>query len=341
MPSSETYQQLKSQRLIVDSCPYARFDSLASEEDLNLLFNVLSDYKDMKGRHPVITANTVMTNPDFEKIRDSGFSEYHYELFTETLKKYPSHHNSFDLWKQGMDDGLFFPQFHGREHVNIQAWMKALKNIHSKYRAAFNDNVTWLGPKQNENDHISVRASYDTDNVSDFEQQKKVLAEGLSLFRMVFGYDSESFIANNFIYHPELNTTLYEHGVRYIQGMKYQALPYLGKDKREMIRHYQGEFAEPGLYHLIRNCVFEPAQHTETHDNVGYCLKGIKNAFFWRKPAIITTHRLNFIGYIDSKQRDKNLNQLRELIQVILNKWPDAEFMTSTELGKLIRNSNH
>jgi hypothetical protein len=339
MPSSKTYQKLYRLGLVVESCPYARFDSLASEEDLTLLFSLLSDFRDKTGRHPVITANTVMTNPDFEKIRDSEFREYHYEPFTQTLKKYPLHQESFELWKQAMADGLFYPQFHGREHVNIRAWMKALQNDGSNYRSAFDDQVTWLGPKQNENDHISVRASYDTDNVSDFEDQKKALAEGLALFKKVFIYESESFIANNFIYHPELNDTLYRHGVRYIQGMKYQMLPYLGKTKREMIRHYQGEFTKPGLYHLIRNCVFEPAQYPGNHDSAGYCLKGIQNAFFWKKPAIITAHRLNFVGYIDSKQRDRNLKQFRDLIRMILETWPDAEFMTSTELGKLISSS--
>ena len=35
------------------------------------------------------TPLTIVANPDFSKIRDSDFSEYFYESFAETLKRYP------------------------------------------------------------------------------------------------------------------------------------------------------------------------------------------------------------------------------------------------------------
>jgi hypothetical protein len=48
---------------------------------------------------------------------------------------------------------------------------------------------------------------------------------------------------------------------------------------------------------------------------VGECLKDIQNAFFWKKPAIITSHRLNFIGFIHPENRERNLKQFRELLR--------------------------
>ena len=33
----------------------------------------------------------------------------------------------------------------------------------------------------------------------------------------------------------------------------------------------------------------------KSFDNVKHCLSQIDNAFFWKKPAIITSHRLNYI----------------------------------------------
>ena len=106
-----------------------------------------------------------------------------------------------------------------------------------------------------------------------------------------------------------------------------------------MVRHYQGERNPAGQLHLIRNCVFEPSQFPKNYDNTGECLKGIQNAFFWRKPAIITAHRLNFIGYIEPENRERNLEQFRSLLKLTLKKWPDVEFMTSVELGDLIAGS--
>ena len=31
-----------------------------------------------------------------------------------------------DLWRQGIDERLFVPAFHGREHLSVTRWLKAL-----------------------------------------------------------------------------------------------------------------------------------------------------------------------------------------------------------------------
>jgi hypothetical protein len=40
-----------------------------------------------------ITANTLMTNPDFKKIKDDKFEVYHHQLFKETLERYYPNQN--------------------------------------------------------------------------------------------------------------------------------------------------------------------------------------------------------------------------------------------------------
>lgn len=340
MPSSEVYSNLQKDGFRVDLCSYAQFDSLANEEDLDSLFTVLKKIKDFKGNYPVITANTIMTNPDFEKIKDSGFKDYHYELFTNSLKRCPTAKNSFKFWRMGIEDNLFIPQFHGREHLNVKSWMNALNDEKSDYRSAFDYDVCWLGPAHENKTGVSYRATYDTLEYKDLIKQKNEIAEGLKLFRNLFGYPSDSFIAPNFIYHSELHPTLHDGGVRYIQGMKYQKHPILKNTKRNKIRRTQGEKNEKGQYNLVRNCVFEPSQFPEDFDNIGECLKGIRNAFFWRKPAVITAHRLNFIGHIVPENRSKNLKLFQELLMLIKKEWPTVEFMSSSELGKLIEETN-
>ena len=69
------------------------------------------------------------------------------------------------------------------------------------------------------------------------------------------------------------------------------------------------------------------------------CLKEIKTAFTWRKPAIIASHRVNFIGYINPDNREQNLKLLVELLRKIVKKWPEVEFMTSDQLGKLMEDN--
>lgn len=57
------------------SNPYLKYDSLASAEDINNLFSILTAFKDKEGNHPIFTFNTVVANPDFIKIKENHFQE--------------------------------------------------------------------------------------------------------------------------------------------------------------------------------------------------------------------------------------------------------------------------
>ena len=92
--------------------------------------------------------------------------------------------------------------------------------------------------------------------------------------------------------------------------MKYQVLPKGGRLEvpKGLVRRKFRTQSEP--IDLVRNCVFEPSLSTSDFDDVGSCLKQISNSFLFRKPAIITTHRINFIGVIDEDNRDRNIISL-------------------------------
>ena len=336
MPSKKVKENLLKAGIPVDQCPYNKYDTLAGKEDLSRLFETLEQFKDINGKHPSITANTVVANPDFEKIKASGFNQYYFEPFTETQKKYPGCENAFKLWKQGMRAGIFFPQFHGREHLNVRVWLRHLQNAHPWFRTAFDHQLWGFGKKIIKDQKINIQAAFDAENHQAIDEQRDILKEGLDLFEKTFGYRSKSFIANNFIWDSGLNQTLAEKGVRILQGMKYQKTPILHYKKRKLIRHRLGEINPLGQVHLIRNCSFEPSQYPEGFDSIGRCLKEISIAFLWKKPALISAHRLNFIGSLVRSNREQNLEKLSVLIKQIQKQWPDVEFMNSVELGDLI-----
>ena len=64
-------------------------------------------------------------------------------------------------------------------------------------------------------------------------------------------------------------------------------------------------------------------------------------AFKFHKPAIISTHRVNYIGVHDGSNRMNGLNNLRRLLANIRKTWPDIEFMTTDQLGYIIDGINH
>ena len=316
--------------------PYLKYDSLASEEDLNVLFSLISDCKDNFGNHPKLTFNTVVANPDFKKIKESGFKQYYYEPFTETLKRFSNHSQSFNLWKNAIDEKLMYPQFHGREHVNVPLWLEELRNGNQELLDAF-DLGTWSVP-ENKSSIINLQASLDWIDERPKEYQEGYINEGLSLFEEIFGFKSITMIPNNFILGEQLHEVLKNNGIKVIQGMKYQKLP-LGEDvnqKRRIIGRFIGSENGQQIKYFVRNGQYEPTQMPANYDNVDGCLKEISNAFFWNKPAIINTHRLNYVGVYDQKTKDENIKNFRVLVKSIIKKWPNVEFMDSAELANLM-----
>lgn len=88
-------------------------------------------------------------------------------------------------------------------------------------------------------------------------------------------------------------------------------------------------------YYGVRNCFFEPTL-TGKKGVVDLCLKRVEMAFKSKNPAIIGSHRLNFIGSIEKSNRDNNLLLFKNLLTKIINKWPDIEFLSTPELLNII-----
>lgn len=340
MPDRTTYETLLSKGIRVDKCPYNRFDCLASEDDLTSLFEVLRSVKDSNGRHANITANCVLANPDFEKIRSSGFKEYHYELFTDTLKRYPRHSGSFRLWREGIDQDLFHPEYHGREHLHVERWMQALSQNLPETRLAFDLQLFGLSTIISTENRKSYLAACDVNTYEGIEKIKTILSDGLSIFKGLFGFAPKAFIAPNYVWPLQIEEHLSSEKINYLKGGIIHSVPVLNTTGNKLLRHFTGQINIHNQVHLERNIEFEPSLHPNK-DSVRKCLAEISASFRWNKPALVSVHRLNFIGSIVEKNREVNLTQFSSLLRQILKNWPEVEFMTSSELGDLILNNEN
>jgi len=340
MPSKEVYNQLLKEGYRPDNDPYLKYDSLANEDDLSALFDVLSSVKDKNGNHAVLTANCVVANPDFKRIKESEFSQYYYEPFTETLKHYPQHQHSFKLWKEGMEQGLFHPQFHGREHLNVAQWMKGLQNGDKLLHKAFEHEMISISSLPGIL-RFGYMEAFDCFNKIEEDGQRNIVTEGLDLFEKTFGFKSKSFIAPCYTWPCSLEKELHENGVQTIQGLVYQSVPKLNGSLHTYCRkkHFMGTKNALGQTYLVRNAFFEPSQYGVNAESIE-CLRRINIAFKWNKPAIISAHRLNFIGNIDSKNRSRNLENFKLLLHTVTKVWPDVEFMTSDQLGHIMKSES-
>ena len=85
----------------------------------------------------------------------------------------------------------------------------------------------------------------------------------------------------------------------------------------------------------MRNAFFEP--HLASHkDWVDIALTGVKQAFEKKKPAIIGSHRINFIGRLDERHRAKNIAMFRDMLQQLVKNYPNIEFIDSGRLADII-----
>lgn len=336
MPSRDVYLQCLQEGYPVDKISYERYDAIASGEDLELLFDLLGSHKDSRGNPPVLTANCVVANPDFDRIRADGFRNYHYELITETFKKYPRHQDNFNLWKQGMEGRVFHPQYHAREHLNVSLFMEGLQEGDRTLHYGFDRQMPGSippGPRVQGNPYVEpLRYS----SLEDKGDKLQIFLEGLSLFEDLFGYKSESIIPPNYLWSSDYNRQVLEKGVRYFQGLRLMAEPVPGGRSRQH-RIHLGMRNDLGQTYLVRNSLFEPSMFgLDIKDPVDHCLKEMKIAFSLNKPTIISTHRINYVGFIDPLNRDRNLKMLDRLLSEALGRWPELEFMTSDQLGRLM-----
>jgi len=337
MPSRIIFENLKNLGYPVHQKPFESYDSLECEEDLELLFHLIRKYQDKKGQHPTFTVNYIMTNPDFEKIEHSKYREYHYETFVETLSKYSGSKRVFEILMNGINEDLFYPQLHGLTHFNILQWLLSLQNHDLDTIRAFENRMVGITSKKDPESGNKLMIALSSISKEQIEEQIKDIRNSCILFENIFGYRSKSFIAPVYTWNRVIEKTLLEEDIEYLQGSQYQLEPLIEENgKINKVKHHLGKRNELGQIYLIRNSYFEPSADC-TRDWVNETLYKIKTAFFWNKPAIISSHRLNYIGRIQPENRDKNLRLLDELIHKILKFWPDIEFLNSVELGETIK----
>lgn len=332
----EAYQHFLKNNLPVDTCAYNRNDMLESNLDMELLYETLSSVKDSNGQPAVITANNIVANPHFEKIKESGFARYYYEPFTETYKRYPHHNRVEQLYREGVEKNMFMPQFHGREHINLARWMKALQANDAIAHMAFEQNMFSVHVGRQPVVVNEWLDALDGDSEDELVGKTEIVTEGLSLFKDIWGFASTSFIAPCYIWDTALESSLANAGVQFLQGMVIQLQPIAQQGyqyKRKY--HYQGQCNAHGQRYLVRNAFFEPSTNP-SFDWVGDCLDRIDKAFRWNKPAIISAHRLNFMGGLNPGNRDANLGLLKKLLTEITKRWPQVEFMPTNQLGNLM-----
>lgn len=333
--------KLKELGVSVEKCRYMQFDTVASDCDLQRLFEVLQNARDNHGNSAVLTANTLVSNPDFDRIEASEFESYHSVGLKQTFdilrNKTDEYKLGLSLWKQGQEAGVFVPQLHGNEHLQVNRWLRQLRAGNEVLLEAFKWRMWGVSRHTSPLIEKSLQAAFEYDTEKDKSFILKRIEEAISEFQTLFGFPSTTFTSPNYTWFPEVEEVLWNGGVRFLQSSSVQRIPT--KDNIEIQRHFIGERSRSGLLYQVRNVHFEPIvnQNINWADN---CLREIRTAFLWWRPAIISTHRVNYIGKHNSENREQSLKQLEELLRRIVSIWPSVQFISAGELGKRMEQKN-
>jgi len=330
--STQDQEALVKKGLIINN-RFDQYDSLETNEDLELLFEVLTKYKDHNGNHPCITAVTNVANPDFKKIKESDFQEYHYETIASTYLRYPDSDRVLNLTHEGIQNKIFIPQSHGREHVQVNWWMEELQNKDSFASKFFENEFFFMNqkylcsPKRNRD----LAAAFDLINLGDLNSHKNIVVSALDIFYDLYKYKSKIFTPPALFYNPQIEEIIKREGIDWIDVGRLFKVPQTdGTEKWQF--NYLGRKKKSGLKVLVRNAMFE-SNISQSESAVDRCLYDIEQAFKLRQPAIISNHRACFTGRIDDNNRRKGLFELDLLFSRIVKKWPDVEFISINELN--------
>lgn len=311
-----------------------RYDTLETRQDLEALFEVLESVRDTKGQPAVFTPYALAANADFAGIRKDG-AHYQAEPVTRTFERLAAeqpraYNGAWALWQEGMARGLMLPQCHGREHLNVALFEHKLKRRAPDLMANLElDSLAGLSsePAIPGVDFTHAFGLYSRDELT---QHREILADTFDRFERVWGYRSTTFTPPAQQLHPDLHEEIAQYGVKSIDKPQRCSRP-LGDGTRRREINRSGRQRGHNHVTVVRNVVFEPGKEMG-FDPVSRAVEQIHAAFFWRRPAIISSHRVNFCGHLDEANRKNGLEALRRLLQSIIERWPEVEFVSVDRL---------
>lgn len=324
--SNKELQELLSKGYVKPS-PDMLYQQLASENDLVALFEILSSVTDAKGNPACFTPFISVANPDFKKIKNDNFKEYHYTTIDESIRE-KSGTQAWNLWLEGNERGLFTCELHCREHISVSRWMNYLRQKDSDYLDCFKLNYAHYS-KKGQSKHPIV-ASFFVEDTNQFFEAEQTLLDAGHIFKRLFNRSPRVINPANEYFSPKYYKALNDIGIEAVVVNPIRPEPTFKGDVRKQF-YYSGKPSVEGIVHILSNVVFE-APNSIVKNPLDTALCQIEAAFFWGKPAVINTHRANYVTGRGYKNRDKNLYTLKKLLLEIRKRWPDVEFINMYDL---------
>jgi hypothetical protein len=297
------------------------FYSLETAEDLEALSAVLKNHHDCMGRTPPMVMNFIVANVDFSRCFGPSTGFIPMLPLSEGLPGQWRRPGLLDGYRQGIEDGVFFPALHGLTHFCPRAMTRELvadgeraQLVRTMWRAGtpyIHWRMPWIGyeywdpaPKP-ELQFLSL------------DEQRSAIQKAMEIYRTLFSSGPVSACAPGYRANADTRSVWFEAGVRVAQnGPGQRKLPYLDQQ---------------GMLHTFRTIEMEPAV---APSNLESLMQQAEGCFRIGAPAIISIHAINFHSTIRDF-RTATLRLLDEFLASVERRWPDVHYIHDADLFRI------
>ena len=202
--------------------------------------------------------------------------------------------------------GLWHPELHGRWHYDPGIRRQNTRLCRDVQQAAARQILPFPG----------ATAAWELGPWRDLAVVAAELDRNLEQFENLFGYRPRSVIAPDYRWHDVHENLWLERGLRVIQGQRQQqreSWTGTAGRLRKLLHRTWTRWSRPDRNYLDRNCLFEPVQQPGNHDAAEAALGAILEAWRRGEPAILQTHRINYV-HLDRANRIRGLQSLDRLL---------------------------
>ena len=304
--------------------------TLESVDDLERLYRLLEKHQGADGLPAVFTAFVCVGNPDYEAIGQSGFKEYRDIGLDEGVPPGWERGDIAGKLREGLDRGVFAPEFHANlHHTSPKLWLELLNEDSPNGRVA--------------RDLFALRCYYQGIHLPeyhklDIREQFQWVETGVRRFKRIFGVAPTAAVTSDAFPETEIVWSL--------NGIKVVCLKNCRNHNGEVVVYHtkpwnmQDVYTPLGAYnelldvvYLTRNAFFELQP---PHGCPAETLLGVVDNCLnvHHEPAIISTHRVNYVS-LDKEMAGRRHAELETLLAGLCKR--GVSFLTTAEVGQLYR----
>jgi hypothetical protein len=236
------------------------------------------------------------------------------------------------LWQavaSGIAGGTWYPEFHATWHYDPDRRREGALSTELAREVTSRDIILFPGSEK----------AWELGAWRPGPELERELDHSLAVFAALFGRGVHSVMAPDYHWDDRVESIWQSRGIRVIQGKREQINQAWGTGQvgraRKFLARKWSRWRYPGRIYLERNCRLEPVQSLDPEAVVQACIRDTRRAWSVGEPAIVESHRVNFI-HTDSAVVSVGLRSLDGFLAGISSDPGQAPvFLTDHELAQI------